>query len=537
MMTDYNVDSIEQHSNIFEQFAAQARARSADAPLFERWETPDKNTTLDTAADYFSRGWQPVPIGFQKKKPTVKEWQNLEVTEATLPKYFNSTKQNVGVQLGPRSKGLTDIDLDCAEAITLAPSYLPRTNSCFGRASKQRSHFLYYIDDAPDKGAVQLKDIDGKKSIVELRIGGGTAGAQTVFPGSTHESGEPIEWISDGDPARSTFDDLKMAISKIAVGVILMRAWPQGSGHAASLALGGFLARAGWSDDEIGKLVNLVVRDRRWADDSIRTAKGSVEAFAKGEKVQGLPSLREQFGDEPAKAIAKILQYGAEDVEGFAVGANGIPHNTQGNIRVALENLGIKVRHNLFEDRAIIEGLANFELLDDRAMDRLWLTIDEKFKFRPSKDFFWTVVFDEARRNSFHPVHEYLDGLQWDGAKRLDSWLIEYAGAEDSKFVRAVGALMLIAAVRRVRSPGCKFDEMPVLQSVQGFNKSTALSILAVRPEWFSDDLPLNADSKKTIERLRGRWIVEAAELKGMRYGDIEHLKAFLNLLRIDGHL
>src|SRR5882672_6614540 len=199
MMTDYNVDSIEQHSNIFEQFAAQARARSADAPLFERWETPDKNTTLDTAADYFSRGWQPVPIGFQKKKPTVKEWQNLEVTEATLPKYFNSTKQNVGVQLGPRSKGLTDIDLDCAEAITLAPSYLPRTNSCFGRASKQRSHFLYYIDDAPDKGAVQLKDIDGKKSIVELRIGGGTADAQTVFPGSTHESGEPIEWISDGD--------------------------------------------------------------------------------------------------------------------------------------------------------------------------------------------------------------------------------------------------------------------------------------------------------------------------------------------------
>jgi predicted P-loop ATPase len=52
---------------------------------------------------------------------------------------------------------------------------------------------------------------------------------------------------------------------------------------------------------------------------------------------------------------------------------------------------------------------------------------------------------------------------------------------------------------------------------------------LAVRPEWFSDDLPLNADSKKTIERLRGRWIVEAAELKGMRYGDIEHLKAFLS--------
>ena len=62
-------------------------------------------------------------------------------------------------------EGLTDIDLDCAEAITLAPHYLPKTPSYFGRASKAFSHFLYYIEDAPDKGAVQLKDIDGKRTI------------------------------------------------------------------------------------------------------------------------------------------------------------------------------------------------------------------------------------------------------------------------------------------------------------------------------------------------------------------------------------
>jgi predicted P-loop ATPase len=63
----------------------------------------------------------------------------------------------------------------------------------------------------------------------------------------------------------------------------------------------------------------------------------------------------------------------------------------------------------------------------------------------------------------------------------------------------------------------------------QGINKSTALSILAVREEWFSDDLPLNADPKRVIESLRGRWIVEAAELSGMRRADVEHLKAFLS--------
>jgi Virulence-associated protein E/Primase C terminal 2 (PriCT-2) len=202
---------------------------------------------------------------------------------------------------------------------------------------------------------------------------------------------------------------------------------------------------------------------------------------------------------------------------------------TQGNIRLALKLIDVTVRYNLFEDRAIIEGLPGFDSLNDAAMDRLWLTIDVRCKFRATKEFFWTVVFDEARLNSFHPVREYLDGLKWDGTKRIDSWLIDYGQAKDTDYTRAVGALFLVAAIRRVRSPGAKFDEMLVLHSEQGLDKSSALAILAVKPEWFTDDLPLNSDSKKTIERLRGRWIVEAAELKGMRYGDIEHLKAFLS--------
>lgn len=91
----------------------------------------------------------------------------------------------------------------------------------------------------------------------------------------------------------------------------------------------------------------------------------------------------------------------------------------------------------------------------------------------------------------------------------------------------------MIAAVRRVRHPGCKFDEMIVFESEQGKDKSTALSVLAVEEEWFTDNLPLNADAARTIECLAGRWIIEAAELQGMRKGDVEHLKALLSR-RID---
>jgi predicted P-loop ATPase len=158
------------------------------------------------------------------------------------------------------------------------------------------------------------------------------------------------------------------------------------------------------------------------------------------------------------------------------------------------------------------------------------LTLSRHFRFKPAKDLLRTALSDAARVNSFHPVRDYLAGLQWDGVKRIDTWLSEYGGAEDTEYTRAVGALMLIAAVRRVRIPGCKFDEMVVLENEQqGTNKSSTLATLAVRDDWFSDDLPLYIRGKEIVESLRGRWIIEAAELSGMRRADIEHLKAFLS--------
>lgn len=230
------------------------------------------------------------------------------------------------------------------------------------------------------------------------------------------------------------------------------------------------------------------------------------------------------------RQIEKAKAHVAMDEADFERSDKGVPYNSQRNIRLALRILGVVVRHDEFQDRLLIEGLPECgPLLDDRAMTRLWLLVDERFRFRPPKEFFFDVVSDEARRNRFHPVLDYLAGLQWDGQPRVDRWLAAYGGAADTPYVRAVGALLLIAAVRRLRQPGCKFDEMPVLEGDQGTNKSSALATLAVNEDWFSDDLPLNADGKRVIEALAGRWLVEAAELKGMRRGDVEHLKSFLS--------
>jgi len=205
--------------------------------------------------------------------------------------------------------------------------------------------------------------------------------------------------------------------------------------------------------------------------------------------------------------------------------------NNQPNIRAALVRLGVTVSYDSFARRLLIagpEGAVQRHLGDDE-MARLYLRVDERFGFRPSREFFWMVVTNEARANSFHPVRDYLAGLVWDGKPRLDRWLVTYAGAKDCAYMHAVGSKCLIAAVRRARHPGCKFDEMVVFESPQGLEKSTALATLAVKDEWFTDSLPLNADDKQVIEALSGRWIIEAAELKGLRKGDVEHLKAFLS--------
>jgi len=230
------------------------------------------------------------------------------------------------------------------------------------------------------------------------------------------------------------------------------------------------------------------------------------------------------------RQIEKAREKVGEDLIDFQVNKDGVPYPSQHNIRVALHKLGIRLSHDQFADRLLIEGLTGHgPTLQDEAVARLWLGIDERFGFRPGKEFFWMVVEDEARQHGHHPVRDYLDGLVWDGVARVDEWLVQFGGADDTPYVRAVGGLFLVAAVRRIRQPGCKFDEMLVLRSPQGNDKSSALAALVPVADWFTDDLPLGADTKVIIERLHGRWVVEAAELKGMRGGEVEHLKAFLS--------
>lgn len=137
-----------------------------------------------------------------------------------------------------------------------------------------------------------------------------------------------------------------------------------------------------------------------------------------------------------------------------------------------------------------------------------------------------TIVTDQRR---FNPLKEYLAGLpEWDGVPRVDTLLIDYLGAEDTAYTRAVTRKTLIGAVQRVWEPGCKFDTVLVLDGKPGIGKSTLLRKLGGK--WFSDSLSLADTRDKTAaEKLQGVWIMEIGEMQGTRKADVDIMKGFIS--------
>lgn len=139
------------------------------------------------------------------------------------------------------------------------------------------------------------------------------------------------------------------------------------------------------------------------------------------------------------------------------------------------------------------------------------------------------AVTKVADDRSYHPIREYLNALPpWDGVPRAETLLVDYLGAEDTAYVRAVTRKTLCAAAARVFRPGAKFDYILVLNGPQGVGKSTLIAKLG--GEWFSDSLSLTDMNDKTAaEKLQGYWLIEIGELAGMRKADIDKVKAFIS--------
>ena len=208
----------------------------------------------------------------------------------------------------------------------------------------------------------------------------------------------------------------------------------------------------------------------------------------------------------------------------------GIPASLE-NAMMAINALEIDCRYDVFHDRIIVKGHecgVNGDVLEN--LENVTLKVRQavlsRFGFDPSANFTFDALRLRCLDRVFDPVRDYLDGLSWDGTHRLDDWLIRYCGAEDTALNRAIGRKMLIAAVRRVRTPGCKFDYIVVLEGAQGVGKSTLLKLLAGE-ENFTDNEIIGLDKREQQESIQGIWIYEIAELDGLHKSDVTKVKLF----------
>lgn len=178
----------------------------------------------------------------------------------------------------------------------------------------------------------------------------------------------------------------------------------------------------------------------------------------------------------------------------------------------------------------------------DDSRTAMWLS--REYQFTPSSATVAEAVEVLARANAWHPVREWLKGLEWDGEKRLTTWLTKYLGVKPAElkpnarpeeiekhereleYIKRVAKWWLMGAVKRVLQPGCKFDYCLVLEGLQGKGKSTALAIIG--GEWFGDT-DLDLAHKDSMSALRGKLVYEIAELGALARSEEKRQKSFLS--------
>lgn len=186
---------------------------------------------------------------------------------------------------------------------------------------------------------------------------------------------------------------------------------------------------------------------------------------------------------------------------------------------------------DLFSHRYLLKGDVPWRKVDgapiwsdtDDACLRNYLSKHYKIDKRALVD---DVLTEVMMDNRFHPVRDYLESLTWDGVERVPTLLVDYLGAKDTPFVREVTRVFFKAAVARVYSPGCKFDQCLVLSGPQGIGKSSFLKILG--GDWFNDSIT-SFSGKDPMEQIQGTSIVELSEMQASNKADNDQIKAFLS--------
>ena len=307
------------------------------------------------------------------------------------------------------------------------------------------------------------------------------------------------------------------------------------------------------TDPAGGKLVNAfdLVRLHRFGeldiDSNPETPVNKLQSFkamsdfARNDKNVKIELTKTHLG-EASSDFEKVTGIKTEETEDdmawFArleVDRSGVPTRTARNLKIIMEN-DVALKDTVAIDefankRLLMKDLPWRKLTPDR---RYWTDADDaglrvymemKYNQR-GKDLIQDALLRASEAKRFHPVRDYLKTLEWDGEERVETLLVDYLGAEDSKYTRTVTRKFLVAAIARIMQPGVKFDNVLVTLGKQGIGKTLLAEKLG--GPWFSNSLD-SVQGKDAYEALQGNWIIELGEMSATKKADIDAVKQFVS--------
>lgn len=252
-----------------------------------------------------------------------------------------------------------------------------------------------------------------------------------------------------------------------------------------------------------------------------------------------IATLNKEQHEQALKDFEGIMSEAPEDDSDWAErlqrNQNNTVKGTIDNIRIILDGdplLKGRFALNQFAGRGEVLAALPWNVSGKR---RLWSDTDnnglywylERYWGITSRGNIDSALDIHASAHAFNEVQDYINGLQWDGTPRLDTMFIDFLGAADTQYNRAVCRKSFTAAIARAMAPGCKFDNMLILAGPQGIGKSTLLDKMSLG--WFNDSIR-TFEGKEASELLQGVWLIEIAELDAFRKTDIARIKQFLSL-------
>lgn len=191
-----------------------------------------------------------------------------------------------------------------------------------------------------------------------------------------------------------------------------------------------------------------------------------------------------------------------------------------------------KFWYDEFDDKIKVEGALPWDSdTDERPIsskdyDMINLFFIKGYGITISRPNLLSIVLGSAQSKQRHPIKDYLNGLRWDGTPRLDTLIVDFLGADNTPLVRQMTRKHLVAAVKRVFFPGCKYDQVLIFTGEQGAGKTTLIQKLGMK---WAKTLSSNFSGKESAEQLRGGWLFESGEMNGWRRAEVEAIKKFFS--------